>query len=101
VKFKSEGYECHVTLRPDPAKREVVERIAYQLQFKTSVLLGDAVMGDERLLYCTGHSADSRKMYERMDALVSALRINGCQVLRQKIEHVILDERFEQTTGPM
>lgn len=82
-------FECHVTLLPD--NREKVEPIAKKHKFKTSILVGDEVMGDERLLYCTSHDRTFESMKARMEALISEL---PPPILRKKIEHILLDERY-------
>ena len=116
-------YECHVTLYPEWA--EIVEPIAKMLRFKTSVLKGDEVMGDDKLLYCTSHAKSFDVMVVRMQELVmhiEAASLKVCQVcgdkdcalaakgaahkgktgwhnraiLRKKIEHVVFDERFDR-----
>lgn len=80
-------YECHVTLKPERIPE--IEEIAKRHKFKTSVLMGDEVMGDAKLLYCTTHDVDL-SIWDRMDRLIADLPV---PILRKKIEHVIFDER--------
>ena len=86
---KKEYYECHVTLLPKHQKK--VEPLAKKHKFKTSLLVGDEVMGDAKFLYCTSHGKSYDELYGRMEKLVEDL---PGMVLRKKIEHVILDERY-------
>lgn len=84
-------YECHVTL--DPRCRDLVEPIAKEHKFKTSALVGDEVMGDDKLLYCTTHDSDIGRILSRTNRLIEAFP-EGVKVLRKKIEHILLDERY-------
>ena len=88
-------YECHITLEPpaDAGLRKTADDLAKLRGFKTSVLKGDEVMGDDALLYCTSHDRDVLRMHERMNQLADDLASAGLRVLRRKIEHVIFDVR--------
>lgn len=68
-----------------------VEPVAKKHKFKTSVLVGDEVMGDAKLLYCTSHGKDFVELNRRMEALIKDLP--GLP-MRKKIEHVVLDVRY-------
>lgn len=87
-------YECHVTL--PPKDRELVDSIAKFHRFKTSSLVGDEIMGDDKLLYCTSHSKTYDELSQRMDALVENLTENGVEILREKIEHIIYDTKVRK-----
>ncbi len=90
---ESKNYECHVTLTPPaPGMRRTVEEIASLHRFKTSVLVGDEAMGDDRLLYLTTHDASFAAIYDRMERVIGDLP-KPVEVLRRKIEHIVLDER--------
>lgn len=84
-------YECHVTLNPE--HRAAVEAIAKVHKFKTSALVGDEVMGDDKLLYCTTHDSDFIRIVRRMDDLIKALP-KEIKVLRKKVEEILIDERY-------
>lgn len=85
-------FECHVTLKPE--KRELVEALAKKHKFKVSSLVGDEVMGDDKLLYCTTHDADFQRISDRTTNLLYDLRYENLTVLRKKIEQILVDERY-------
>lgn len=85
-------YECHVTI--DPKYANVVEIIAEVHKFKTSVLKGDEIMGDDKLLYCTCHDRNFETIHNRMEGLIWQMRMQQIPILRKKIEHILLDERY-------
>lgn len=85
-------YECHITLQPD--YKEFIEPIAVKHKFKTSVLKGDEIMGDDTLMYCTCHDKSFETISVRMDNLINDFQICDIPILRKKIEHVVLDERY-------
>lgn len=91
----SDYYECHITLEPpaQPGLRQTAEDLAKLRRFKTSELVGDEVMGDAKLLYCTSHSATYDMLFRRMCQLNDDLVRAGLKVLRRKIEHVVFDSR--------
>lgn len=82
-------FECHVTCLP--TEPEDVDRIATEHGFKTSVLVGDPVLGDARYVYCTAHGPSYDLLLGRMRALVADLP--AALVVRRKMEQVLLDER--------
>jgi hypothetical protein len=89
--MKEGSFECHITLEPE--SRLVVESIAKKHKFKVSALVGDEVMGDDKLLYCTTHDSDFKRIMDRMEDLISELP-EPVKVLRKKIELILLDQRF-------
>ena len=91
VTWHPDYYESHITLDPAKVSRELVDAFAKLSGFKTSILVGDDVMGDARLLYCTGHGRDRGELENRMEKLANALPVRP---MRMKIEHVVLDVRF-------
>lgn len=87
--LKVGSYECHVTLWPHVAT--LVQPIAKVHKFKTSVLKGDAQLGDDELLYLTTHDNDETTMNQRLDALLRELRTMGVEILRDKVEKITRD----------
>lgn len=85
-------YECHVTI--DPQYSHQVDPVASVHKFKTSVLKGDEIMGDDKLMYCTCHERNFDVIIGRMDELVDNLKAKQIPILRKKIEHVLVDERY-------
>lgn len=85
------NYECHVTCLPQD--RDIIEPIADKHKFKTSVLTGDEILGDEKYLYCTKHDGDYMNLYYAMEALIKDL--SEVKIVRKKIELILLDERYE------
>lgn len=85
------SFECHVTLKPE--QRSVVELVAKKHKFKVSALIGDEVMGDDKLLYCTTHDNDFNRILTRTNALIADFPID-IKILRKKIEQIMIDERY-------
>lgn len=83
-------FECHITI--EPKFRDKVEIIAKQHKFKVSALVGDEIMGDDKLIYCTCHDTDEDSITSKMQNLV--LDLQNISILRKKIEHIILDVRY-------
>ena len=86
-------YEAHVTMLGLPWKyRTVVE----DLGWKFSVIDGDPTLGDGIKCYATKHFKASLPKEEVLKELLDAadiLKIEGCNVVRRKIELVIYDDR--------
>jgi hypothetical protein len=89
--MKEGSFECHVTL--EPRDRGAIELVAKKHKFKVSALVGDEVMGDDKLLYCTTHDSDFKRIMDRMNYLISELP-ETVKVLRKKIEQILVDQRF-------
>lgn len=85
-------YECHVTTLPQ--FKSIVDPIAKQYGFSTSLLVGDDVVGTEKHLYCTTHGSEFIEVNNRVNKLVQDLTALKVTVKRKKIELTVLDERF-------
>ena len=92
VKVNMMKYECHLTLRPE--YRSKAEPIAANHGFTTSAIVGDEIMGSERLIYCTARAETFEAMSDKMNALTLALTSVDVKVIRRKIEHIVFDERL-------
>ena len=88
-------FECHVTIAPQ--FKDFVQMVADKHKFKTSFLEGDIVMGDAKLMYCTCNDKDEDNITKRMNSLVTELLANKVTVLREKIEEIKWDKRYDVT----
>lgn len=88
-------YECHVTMHGDPTH---IKRTVEGLGWKYSAIDGDIVLGDGVKCYSTAHfNADKFPKHEvthfvRLHA--EQLKRHDIVVIRQKVEHVVYDERI-------
>ena len=95
-------YECHVTIEPVfDARLDALHRLSAEYRFKPAKLLMQkrAQATPERSdkdTFCTAHSKTFDDIASRMRLFVTALHEHGYQVYRNKIEAVVLDERFER-----
>lgn len=91
-------YECHITMIGLPEKiRPVVEITGW----KFSAIDGDPVMGDGIKCYATKMFHASKPELEVLAELLNwseFLQIQGCNVVRKKIEMVIYDDRSSKIT---
>lgn len=89
------NFECHVTIRnfAQVSTKTVLELVAQQLRWKTSVIQGDPILGEESFFYFTAHAGDYMEMYERMRTLLKRLHEEKIPVCRKKIELVLYDQR--------
>lgn len=97
---KIKYFECHITIEPVFGERlDRLAEIVKPFGFRPAKLLmqKDRQATPERSqkdTFCTAHSKVQIDIETRMRDCVSALLSTGYQVWRQKIEAVILDERF-------
>lgn len=86
-------YECHITLYPqfEPAVYELVQKY----KFKTSKIHGDQMLGDNLYMYLTGKDVSLYEMTRRMENVTDELKQMSIPYIRRKIEHIILDERYD------
>lgn len=85
------NFECHITC--DLTDAAVCTAVAAEHNWKTSKIDGDPVLGDRKFFYLTAHAASYGGIKARMDNTVRALKLAGAEVLRQKIEMVVLDTK--------
>lgn len=93
-------YECHVTIEPVFDERlDKFKRICEKYKFRAADLFlqkrkEDLPTRSSKDSFCTSKGLDFEEIKVRMKQLVEDLRKESCQVWRQKIEAVILDDRF-------
>lgn len=85
------NYECHITV----ARKDgpVAEILAKEMHWKFSQIDGDPVLGKEVFAYLTTHDNDLLQMQRRMNYAVTALRDQGVEVIREKIELIVYDTK--------
>lgn len=89
-------FECHITIDPVPAdRREFAENLARCFSFKLAKLYMDKGVPSQKDTFMTGHDQKYDVMEAKMYTLVKALQDNGFKVRRYKIEHIILDSKYQ------
>lgn len=94
-------YESHITIEPVFEERlELFRETCRKWNFRAADLLMqkrkvETPMRSDKDTFCTGRGKDFDELKEQMLQLVSELREQGFAVWRQKIEAVLLDERFK------
>lgn len=95
-------YECHLTFEPVFDERLTkLEQACKNYKFRVAnlVMIKDRKATEERSnrdTFCTGHAPSYEEMYSRMDSLHKEVEALGIKVWRRKIEHIVLDERFNK-----
>lgn len=88
-------YESHVTMEGDPV---VVKPLVENLGWKFSKIDGDPILGKGVKCYATMHHSFAIPEGDVLDVLhitAAALRGNGVNVTREKIEVVIYDTKMK------
>lgn len=86
-------YECHVTIAM-PEKRDFLETLGQSLGWSTSFIDGDPLLGEKRFFYFTRHSDSKASLLTDYNWLLMNWPVTGPEVLRFKIEKIVLDWRF-------
>lgn len=86
-------YEIHITCLT--SQSEIAKSVAAELKWKTSEIARDPVLGNDTYYYLTTHTAGMPQAYNRMLECVDMLLVKDVKVLREKIEHIIHDNRFK------
>ncbi len=92
-------FEAHITIEPI-LEEERLQQLK-TLCFKVADLLfqkrkSDSPKRSSKDSFCTGRDKNFESLKEKMTLLVEQLRCAGFKVWRQKIENVILDEKFSK-----
>jgi hypothetical protein len=96
------NFECHVTvLLNDPnvpigTVRSLGAKVAKELHWSTSEIERDPVLGKDSYFYLTSHDVDLVRMMERMQKARDMARMCGLTIVREKIEVVIHDIRYDK-----
>lgn len=93
-------HECHITIEPVFGERlEVAKNIAENFGFKIASLLmvkGDGTTEPSRNdTFMTSHSPIYETLETFMRLCVNSMLANGFNVLRYKIELIMLDSKFQ------
>ena len=100
-------YECHITVDPVfGAELDLFKTLCADEDFRVADLFLQKRKTDtpERSAldsFCTGRDCVYSAMYQRMVALLHALRAAGFKIRRYKIEECSLDSRFDQSAFPL
>jgi hypothetical protein len=103
--MKAIYYECHITIEPILDERlDLLKSICSKHNFKVADLLmtkrsHDTPERSKNDSFCTSRNVDYNILHANMTSLVNEIRLNNLVVWRQKIEAVILDERFKNNAG--
>ena len=84
-------YECHITCNRDD--HSIVQNVGEPAGWKFSKIDGDPLLGQKVFCYLTRHHRDFEALKSLMQAMTSALKIVGVEVVREKIEHIIYDTK--------
>lgn len=91
-------YECHITVQvKDALQAELLATDATRNgdRWKTSEIKRDPVLGDASHFYLTAHSTTFMDIMQRMHVMSGALQTHSVKVLREKIELIVHDQRFQ------
>ncbi len=94
-------FESHITVSPVfGGELEEFRNICSQYKFKVAKLLlkkTETDLGVESDLdsFATGHGTDLHELARRMEVLLDLLVLRGFNVIRYKIEDIIIDSRHD------
>ena len=83
-------FEAHITCPREASDR--VEHFAIP-GWSFSVIDGDPIMGKRAYCYLTCYDTDAQRTKDRVRSMASAIRANGIEVLREKVEQIIYDTK--------
>lgn len=89
-------YECHITV--DTLFQEEAGAIAHSLDWNTSKIDGDPLLGDKTHFYLTCHSKNYDSIRSKMLETSGELRYRNIPVIREKIEEILFDRRYDERT---
>lgn len=85
-------FECHITC--NLADAEGAQIVAEELNWSTSQIERDPVLGKGSYFYLTSHEKDFLRLFGRMQSATNVLRLRGIAVVRQKIEAILYDRKM-------
>lgn len=85
------NYECHITIKAEAAN--IGEKVAAEMQWKTSEIKRDPILGPDTHFYLTAHDTDLGRMTRKMHHTACYLENEGAEVLRKKIELIVYDTK--------
>jgi hypothetical protein len=85
-------YELHITVESNLALKSEIENTAW----KFSQITDDPILGPGPKMYATIHkdAVNIKEVRKSLDEMVEYIRLKGFNVLRKKIELVLLDEIY-------
>lgn len=87
-------FECHITCNLKHIKTAAA--VADGHGWKPSTIEGDITLGKESYFYLTKHSRDYMSLFNEMQRCANALRLTGCEVIREKIELIMYDTKLNK-----
>ncbi len=88
-------FEIHFTVRkPDTREaKDKLEAIGRASEWSTSCIDGDPLLGAKPYFYFTDHEHTFEAAHDRRKMLALVLEIEGIEILREKIEHIVYDTK--------
>lgn len=86
-------YEIHLTI--DTKDAELATRVSTMLKWKTSEIARDPVLGNKNFFYLTKYTENLEDARIEIVAAKAALFHLGVNLLREKIEHIVHDIRYQ------
>lgn len=91
------NHEIHITTLIAYAPK--AEEVAQTLHWKTSQIMGDPVLGAKPFFYLTTHRDTLYNAQQALDTCCATLLEAGVPVVREKIEHIVHDVRYDTKPG--
>lgn len=89
-------YECHLTFDSlSNAQLRTLEAYARLCGWKTSFIDGDPALGPGKRFFLTDHNKDAKALFTRMTQAKAGLFLKGISPVREKIEHIIHDTKYD------
>ena len=85
-------FECHITVSVSDA--ELASAIAKDMNWSTSQIARDPILGDDTYFYLTCHSESYLHIHNKMQSTTQWLFKNKIPVIRNKIELIMHDHRY-------
>ena len=86
-------FEIHITCFCSQATQAA--QVASALKWKTSEIKRDPVLGNDTYYYLTKYAASLELAHAELRTCVDQLINNKIVVIREKIEHIVHDKRYE------
>lgn len=89
------NFECHITIPREYADKAAHEMVQAPQKWSTSNITDDPVLGPGPKFYFTRYDTDYLSAYEWLRDAVIKLQLAGVPVIREKIELIMYDRRFD------
>lgn len=87
--------ECHITIRCALHRIDFLRAYIEESGWSFSRIAGDPLLGDYIFCYATSHFTSEIQSHKETHDVSLLLQSAGFDVLRRKIERVILDQRYQ------